>query len=205
MLYICLVCLSSFHVFYRIYLYMKLCIRNNSVQVCQCLFHHLQQVSAIGCLPLSRFSVWPEAGMRVSYSPLHRILRYEAVVGTISRKLVSLLLLYSNLVFCLLVGFRAQRSNLNFVEFAITQNGFFFQKSFCRSCYQIESLIKQDDHYNIERLFLRREFSSHSAQAPWRLKHSQLWLTCLWLMAIMEYPAHFLPLKSELCVYDCTI
>ncbi|KAM7324639.1 hypothetical protein ACRRTK_016944 [Alexandromys fortis] len=27
----------------RMYLYMKLCIRNNSVQVCQCLFHHLQQ------------------------------------------------------------------------------------------------------------------------------------------------------------------
>lgn len=37
MLYICLVCLSSFHVFHRIYLYMKLCIRNNSVQICQSL------------------------------------------------------------------------------------------------------------------------------------------------------------------------
>lgn len=109
MLYICLVCLSSFHVFHRIYLYMKLCRRNNSVQVCQCQCH-LQQVSATVVI----FS-YPQAdslcGQRqVCESvtpPLLRILRHEAVIGTISRKLVSLLMLCSNLVFCLWVGFHA--------------------------------------------------------------------------------------------------
>lgn len=112
MLYICLVCLSSFHVFHRIYLYMKLCIRNNSVQVCQCLFHHLQQVSKCHWL---LFSVTLKQILTVVRGrlcesvnpPLHRILWYEALIGTISRKLVSLLMLYSNLVFCLLVGFHA--------------------------------------------------------------------------------------------------
>lgn len=99
MLYICLVCLSSFRVFHRIYLYMKLCRRNNSVQVCQCLFRHLQQVSTTAVI----FS-YPQAdslcGQRqVCESvtpPLLRILRHEAVIGTISRKLVSLLMLCSN-------------------------------------------------------------------------------------------------------------
>lgn len=128
MLYICLVCLSSFHVFHRIYLYMKLCRRNNSVQVCQCLFHHLQQVSTTVVI----FS-YPQADSHCGQrqvcesvtSPLHRILRHEAVIGTISRKLVSLLMLCSNLVFCLWVGFHAQRLKFNFVEFAIKQNDLF--------------------------------------------------------------------------------
>lgn len=84
MLYICLVCLSSFHVFHRIYLYMKLCKKNNSFQVCQCLFHHhyLQQVSAVSCyfqLASSRFPLWPEVGVLSQLLTLSLHLSYPRV------------------------------------------------------------------------------------------------------------------------------
>lgn len=84
MLYICLVCLSSFHVFHRICLYTKLCIKNNSFQVYQCLFHHhyLQQVSAISCyfqLTSSGFSPWWEVGMcgDILFVQIKRVWRSE--------------------------------------------------------------------------------------------------------------------------------
>lgn len=107
MMCICFASLSSFHVSYSLYFYVKLFIRNGYLKVCGRLFHLncFQQtdiLSSYFLIVINRFLVWRKVD-KITYSlPSCHILCHGVVILAICSQVVLLLWFFKEFVYSLL-------------------------------------------------------------------------------------------------------